>query len=264
MPPEAIAADQQGLRRRGEIRGAGEVRRPEGGLPGQPQGGRRPTRRCERGRFDRDLDPVRHRRRPRSRRRSSTSPRPRAVNVAYTGSGWLQGPTSSEATGPHRNAVDASAVSLWTPHHRILHRTADFSMRGRMDYLLAVVYAPRASWSSSSWRMPRDLQGWPAYAGPGVVTGLARPRASSAWPWRCSLRALQRGRRTRSPSCAQGRRCVSRGCGDAAARADARDHASAYLLSCSARNIPYWLTTGGYLAGRPCASSAPDRGGGSS
>lgn len=23
-----------------------------------------------------------------------------------------------------------------------------------------------------SWRMPRDLQGWPAYAGPGMVTGL--------------------------------------------------------------------------------------------
>ena len=22
------------------------------------------------------------------------------------------------------------------------------------------------------WRMPRDLQGWPAYASPGVVTGL--------------------------------------------------------------------------------------------
>ena len=59
-PPEVIAAVEQGLRRRGQVRDAGEVRRPEGGLPGEPQGGGG-RQEDGRGRLDRDLDALRHR-----------------------------------------------------------------------------------------------------------------------------------------------------------------------------------------------------------
>ena len=60
VPAECDRRNRQGLRRRREIRGAGEVRRPEGGLPREPQGcgGRQED---GRGRLDRDLDPLRHR-----------------------------------------------------------------------------------------------------------------------------------------------------------------------------------------------------------
>lgn len=94
-----------------------------------------------------------------------------------------------------------------------------------------------------SWRMPRDLQGWPAYAGPGVVTGIL------------GLGLLIMGlaltaRSVRRPGATLG---------------ITGDDVQAYLTDVGTRrlglmfglsilyclllgrNIPYWLTTGGYL-----------------
>jgi hypothetical protein len=94
-----------------------------------------------------------------------------------------------------------------------------------------------------SWRMPRDLLGFPAYAGPGMVTGLLG-LGLLVMGLALLMRALRRP-----------------GARVAVSRAEIRaylDHpqtrrlglvlliSSAYLLSLG-RGIPYYITTGAYL-----------------
>ena len=72
VPPEVGGGDQQGLRRCGEVGGPEEVRRREGGLPGEPQGGGGHDR-CWKRSPRSSPGPFSTTGRPRSRRPSSTS-----------------------------------------------------------------------------------------------------------------------------------------------------------------------------------------------
>ncbi len=93
------------------------------------------------------------------------------------------------------------------------------------------------------WRMPRDLQGWPAYAGPGVVTGMLG-LGLFAMGLMLTMRSVGR-------------------CGTPLAITGSDVHAyltevgtrrlglmlGLSILYCLflGRGLPYWLTTGGYL-----------------
>ena len=93
------------------------------------------------------------------------------------------------------------------------------------------------------WRMPRDLQGWPAYAGPGVVTGLLGV-GLFGMGLALTLRSVRR------TGCALG----ITGADVRAYLADVGTRRLGLMLGCSVvyclllgRDLPYWLTTGGYL-----------------
>jgi len=96
----------------------------------------------------------------------------------------------------------------------------------------------------ASWRMPREFLGFPAYAGPGLVTGLLGIGLLGM-----AVTLLVRA-------------CRRPGARMAVTRADVRDYlarpqtarlgivlllCTAYLLSLG-RGIPYYITTGAYLA----------------
>ena len=94
-----------------------------------------------------------------------------------------------------------------------------------------------------SWRMPRDLQGWPAYAGPGVVTGLLGLGLLIM-----ALALTARSVRQRRSSLA------IRGADVWAYLSDVGTRRLGLMFGLSAvyclllgRNIPYSITTGGYL-----------------
>jgi hypothetical protein len=95
-----------------------------------------------------------------------------------------------------------------------------------------------------SWRMPRDLQNWPAYAGPGVVTGLLGA-VLLAMALGLLMRALRRPGAPLRLGAAEVRRHL--------ARPQTR-RLALMLLLCGAylsmlgRGLPYALTTGGFLA----------------
>lgn len=95
-----------------------------------------------------------------------------------------------------------------------------------------------------SWRMPRHLQTWPAYAGPGVVTGLLA-LALLGMAIALLVRALRRPGISVAIPGAEVRRYL--------AQPGTRRLAlmvllcGAYLLLLG-RGVPYHLTTGGYLA----------------
>jgi putative tricarboxylic transport membrane protein len=94
-----------------------------------------------------------------------------------------------------------------------------------------------------SWRMPRHLQSWPAYAGPGVVTGalglvllgMAIGLFVRAWRRRGALIAMPLPEIRRHLADARTRRLWLIGL-----------LGTAYLLSLG-RGLPYQLTTGAYL-----------------
>lgn len=94
-----------------------------------------------------------------------------------------------------------------------------------------------------SWRMPRDLQGWPGYAGPGMVTGLLG-LGLLIMAFTLTMRSV---RRPGSPLAIRG--------GDVwAYLSDVGTRRLGLMLGLSmiyclllGRNIPYWITTGGYL-----------------
>ncbi len=94
-----------------------------------------------------------------------------------------------------------------------------------------------------SWRMPRQLQTWPAYAGPGVVTGLLA-LALLGMAIALVMRAL---RRPGASAVIPGPE-VSRYLAQPATRRLALMAAlcAAYLVLLG-RGLPYHLTTGAYL-----------------
>ncbi|RPI08622.1 MAG: tripartite tricarboxylate transporter TctB family protein [Zetaproteobacteria bacterium] len=93
------------------------------------------------------------------------------------------------------------------------------------------------------WRMPRDLQGWPAYASPGVVTGLL------------GLGLFGMGLALTLRSARRGGASLRIGRGDVRAyMADVGTRRLGLMLGLSVlyclllgRGLPYWLTTGVYL-----------------
>jgi len=64
----------------------------------------------------------------------------------------------------------------------------DYAFRRQDFYTGLILCAVSLGIVAECWRMPRDLQGWPAYASPGVVTGLLG-LGFSVWGWRsrCDL-----------------------------------------------------------------------------
>lgn len=96
---------------------------------------------------------------------------------------------------------------------------------------------------AESWRMPRDLQGWPAYAGPGTVTGflglgllgMAMALLIRAWRRAGPGLALQ-GAQVRAYLVDPGTRRL----------ALMLLLSAAYVLALG-RQIPYHATTGAYL-----------------
>jgi hypothetical protein len=93
------------------------------------------------------------------------------------------------------------------------------------------------------WRMPRDLQGWPVYASPGVVTGLL------------GLGLFGMGLALTLRSARRGAAALRIGRGDVRAyMADVGTRRLGLMLGLSVlyclllgRGLPYWLTTGVYL-----------------
>jgi putative tricarboxylic transport membrane protein len=96
---------------------------------------------------------------------------------------------------------------------------------------------------AQSWRMPRILQGWPAYAGPGVVPGMLG-LGLLAMALALTLRSV----RGSGPPLPIGRRDASAYLGQTGTRR------LGVMLGLSAlyglglgHGLPYWLTTGAYL-----------------
>ncbi len=94
-----------------------------------------------------------------------------------------------------------------------------------------------------SWQMPREMLGFPAYAGPGVVTGLLG-LGLLGMAVALLVRALRRpGKRAAIPA-AEVRAYVA--APETRRLLTVLLLCSAYLLSLG-RGIPYYVTTGGYL-----------------
>jgi hypothetical protein len=93
------------------------------------------------------------------------------------------------------------------------------------------------------WRMPRDLQGWPAYASPGVVTGLLG-LGLFGMGLALTLRSVRRA----------GAALGLTGADIRAYLTDVGTRRLGLMLGLSVlyclllgRSLPYWLTTGAYL-----------------
>ncbi|MGH7324448.1 MAG: tripartite tricarboxylate transporter TctB family protein [Candidatus Rokuibacteriota bacterium] len=95
-----------------------------------------------------------------------------------------------------------------------------------------------------SWRMPRDLQGWPAYASPGVVTG-SLALGLLAMGVALVIRAVRRAGARVTISGDEVRRFLA---GPGTRRLALMGLlGAAYLLSLG-QGLPYHLTIGGFLA----------------
>lgn len=94
-----------------------------------------------------------------------------------------------------------------------------------------------------SWRMPRDLQNWPAYASPGVVTGLLA-LGLLGMALVLIVRALRRPGAAAVVSMAEIRRYLATP--ETGRLGVVVLLCTAYLLSLG-RGLPYELTTGGFL-----------------
>jgi putative tricarboxylic transport membrane protein len=120
----------------------------------------------------------------------------------------------------------------------------DYDLRRQDIYAALILCALSVLVVVESWRMPRDLQNWPAYASPGVVTG-ALGAVLFAMAIGLFARALKRG----------GARVGMRGADVRRYLADPRTRrlvvmtglCALYLLSLG-RGLPYHVTTGVYLA----------------
>jgi hypothetical protein len=115
----------------------------------------------------------------------------------------------------------------------------------RQDFYMGLIFcAVSLGVIAESWRMPRDLLGWPAYAGPGVVTGLLG-LGLLVMGLALSLRSVGR----------PGTPLHFRAADLRAYLADPGTRRLGLMLGLSAaycallgRNLPYWLTTAAYLA----------------
>jgi hypothetical protein len=119
----------------------------------------------------------------------------------------------------------------------------DYELRRQDFYTGLILCVVSLGVVSECWRMPRDLQGWPAYASPGVVTGLL-----GLGLFGMGLALTLRSVRRSGAALAIARRDV------AAYLADVGTRRLGLMLGLSVvycallgRNLPYWLTTGGYL-----------------
>ena len=93
------------------------------------------------------------------------------------------------------------------------------------------------------WRMPRDLQGWPAYASPGVVTGLL-DLGLLGMGLALTVRSV---RRAGSPLGITGTDVQTYLADVGTRRLGLMFGLSLIYCLLLGRNLPYWLTTGGYL-----------------
>jgi len=123
------------------------------------------------------------------------------------------------------------------------YRYMDYELRRQDFYTGLILCAVSLGIVAECWRMPRDLQGWPAYASPGVVTGLLG-LGLFGMGLALTLRSVRR---------------------TGAALPITRTDVWAYLADTGTRRLglmlgisvvyclllgralPYWLTTGGYL-----------------
>jgi len=120
----------------------------------------------------------------------------------------------------------------------------EYELRRQDFYCGLVIVAVSLLVLVESWRMPRDLQGWPAYASPGVVTGLL------------GLGLLVMGAALTLRSVRRAGASLGIGRGDIrASLTDTGTRRLGLMLGLSlayclllGRQIPYWLTTAGYLA----------------
>ena len=93
------------------------------------------------------------------------------------------------------------------------------------------------------WRMPRDLQGWPAYASPGVVTGLL-----GLGLFGMGLALLLRSVRGSGAALAITGTDIWDYLSDVGTRRlGLMLGLSVVYCALLGRSIPYWLTTGSYL-----------------
>jgi hypothetical protein len=93
------------------------------------------------------------------------------------------------------------------------------------------------------WRMPRDLQGWPAYAGPGVVTGML---GLGLFVMGLAL-TMRSVRRSGAPLAIRGADVQAYLTDVGTRRLGLMLGLSVLYCFCLGRGLPYWLTTGGYL-----------------
>ena len=115
----------------------------------------------------------------------------------------------------------------------------------RQDFYMGLIFcAVSLGVIAESWRMPRDLLGWPAYAGPGIVTGLLGLgllvmglilTVRSAWRPGVPLAISGADVRTYLGDPGSRRLVLMLGL-------------SVAYCALLGRGIPYWATTGGYLA----------------
>ncbi|OGB90741.1 MAG: hypothetical protein A3G35_20960 [candidate division NC10 bacterium RIFCSPLOWO2_12_FULL_66_18] len=94
-----------------------------------------------------------------------------------------------------------------------------------------------------SWQMPRDLQGWPAYAGPGVVTGLLG-LGLLLMGLALTIRSVRRAGAPLGISGGEARAYLGE---VGTRRLGLMFGLSVLYCLLLGRGIPYWLTTGGYL-----------------
>ena len=118
-----------------------------------------------------------------------------------------------------------------------------YELRRQDFYTGLILCAVSLGVVAECWRMPRDLQGWPAYASPGVVTGLLG-LGLFGMGLALTLRSVRRG----GASLRLGGRDIR------AYLADVGTRRLGLMLGLSVlyclllgRGLPYWLTTGGYL-----------------
>lgn len=128
----------------------------------------------------------------------------------------------------------------------------DYELRRQDFYSGLILCVVSLGIVAECWRMPRDLQGWPAYASPGVVTGLLG-LGLFGMGLALTLRSVQRS----GAALAITRRDVG------AYLADVGTRRLGLMLGISVayclllgRSIPYWLTTGGYLLAVMCVFRA--------
>jgi hypothetical protein len=95
-----------------------------------------------------------------------------------------------------------------------------------------------------SWRMPRDLQGWPAYAGPGVVTGLL----GLGLLIMATALTVRSVRRPGPPLAITGEDAWTYLTDPGTRRLGLMFGLSVLYCLLLGQNLPYWLTTTGYLA----------------